>query len=115
VKPGGWWVMEETHPVVFMYEEDPAGGPSQLTYSYFHDGPMRSEDGLDYFGHQRYQARPNYSFMHKISDIVNAGLAAGLVLCRMEEIDHDISNYCSDLEKAEANPPQGLYLLWRKP
>jgi ubiquinone/menaquinone biosynthesis C-methylase UbiE len=115
VKPGGWWVMEETHPVVFMYEEDPAGGPSRLTYSYFATGPERSDDGLDYFGHQRYQAKPSYSFVHKLSDIVNAGLAAGLVLQRMEEIGHDISNYCADLEQAEANPPQGLYLLWRKP
>jgi ubiquinone/menaquinone biosynthesis C-methylase UbiE len=115
VKPGGWWVMEETHPVVFMYDEDPDGGPSRLTHSYFRTGPERSDDGLDYFGNERYRAKPSYSFMHKLSDIVNAGLSAGLELRRMEEIDHDISNQCADLERAEANPPQGLYLLWRKP
>ncbi len=115
VKPGGWWVMEETHPVVFMYDEDPAGGPSRLTYSYFRTKPERWDDGLDYFGNQRYAAKPCYSFMHKTSDIVNAGLAAGLTLQRMEETDHDISNCCADLERAAANPPQGLYLLWHKP
>ncbi len=115
VKPGGWWVMEETHPVVFMYEEDPAGGPSRLAHSYFRTEPERWDGGLDYFGNQRYAAAACYSFMRKTCDIVNAGLAAGLVLRRMEEIDHDISNQCADLEDAAANPPQGLYLLWHKP
>lgn len=114
IKPGGWWVMEETHPIVQMYEEDPAGGSSQLTYSYFRAEPLEWTDGLDYFGGKRYESAPYYSFMHKFSDIINAGLAAGLTLRRIEEVDHDISCQCADLADAKANPPQGLYLLWEK-
>jgi len=114
VRRGGWWMMEETHPIVFMYEEGPAGGPSVLTHSYFRAEPHVDADGLDYFGHETYEASPAYSFPHKISDIVNAGLGVGLVLCRLEEVDYDISNQCADLEHADANPPQGIYLLWRK-
>jgi ubiquinone/menaquinone biosynthesis C-methylase UbiE len=114
IKPGGWWVMEETHPIVQMYGEDPAGGPSQLTYSYFRTEPQEWTDGLDYFDGKSYDSAPYYSFMHKLSDIVNAGLAAGLTLRRMEEIDHDISCQCADLAMATANPPQGVYLLWKK-
>lgn len=114
IKPGGWWVMEETHPIVQMYDEDPAGGPSQLTYSYFRTEPLEWTDGLDYFDGKRYESAPYYSFMHKLSDIINAGLAAGLTLQRMDEVDHDISCQCADLADAKANPPQGLYLLWRK-
>ena len=114
VRPGGWWVMEETHPIIFMYEEAPAGGPSTLTHSYFRTEPHVDADGLDYFGRETYEASPAYSFPHKLSDIVNAGIGAGLTLHRIEEIDHDISNQCADLERAVANPPQGLYLLWRK-
>jgi SAM-dependent methyltransferase len=114
IRPGGWWVMEETHPIICMYEEDPAGGPSQLTYSYFRSEPHVETTGLDYFGHQPYDASPAYYFPYKLSDIVNAGIAAGLTLCRVEEVDHDISNDCADLEHAQANPPQGLYLLWAK-
>jgi len=113
IKPGGWWVMEETHPIVQMYEEDPAGGPSQLTHSYFRTEPLEWTDGLDYFDGKRYESASYFSFMHKLSDIVNAGLAAGLSLQRMEEIDHDISCQCADLADARANPPQGVYLLWR--
>ena len=114
IKPGGWWVMEETHPIVQMYEEDPAGGPSQITHSYFRTEPFVETGGLDYFANERYTSTTHYAFMHKLSDIVNAGLAVGLTLRRMEEVDHDISCQCADLEDAEANPPQGLYLLWHK-
>ena len=114
VKPGGWWVMEETHPIISMYEEDPQGGPSFIAYSYFRTEPFVDDDGLDYFGRETYEAQPAYSFLHKLSDLVNAGFEAGLTLHGVEEVGHDISCRCADLERADANPPQGLYLLWRK-
>jgi ubiquinone/menaquinone biosynthesis C-methylase UbiE len=114
VKPGGYWVMEEMHPVLMMYEPDPAGGPSRLQHSYFRAEPFVETTGLDYFGHEAYESAPNYSFTHKLSDLVNAGVAAGLELQFMDEVGHDISNFCSDLELAEARPPLGLYMLWRK-
>ena len=83
-------------------------------YSYFRSGPEKWDDGLDYFGNERYASAPYFSFMHKLSDIVNAGLAAGLIPQRVEETAHDISCFCTDLNKVAANPPQGLYILWRK-
>ena len=114
VKPGGYWVMEEMHPVLMMYEPDPKGGPSRLAHSYFRSEPFVETAGLDYFGHEAYESAPNYSFTHKLSDLVNAGIGAGLELLSMDEVDRDISNFCSDLETAEARPPLGLYMLWRK-
>ena len=115
LRPGGHWVMEEMHPVLMMYEPDPDGGPSQVTHSYFRTEPFVETDGLDYFGHEKYDSAPNYSFTHRISDLVNAGIAAGLQLQFMDEVGRDISNFCSDLETAEALPPLGLYMLWYKP
>ena len=114
VKPGGYWVMEEMHPVLMMYEPDPDGGPSRLAHSYFRTEPFVETTGLDYFGHEAYESAPNYSFTHKLSDLVNAGIGAGLELVSMDEVGHDISNFCSDLETVEARPPLGLYMLWRK-
>jgi ubiquinone/menaquinone biosynthesis C-methylase UbiE len=114
IRPGGHWVMEEMHPVLMMYEPDPAGGPSRLQHSYFRTEPFVETTGLDYFGHEAYESAPNYSFTHKLSDLVNAGIEAGLELVFMDEVGHDISNFCSDLETAEARPPLGLYMLWRK-
>lgn len=115
VKPGGWWLMEETHPVVWMYDEDPEGGMPRLRWSYFHKEPIREDHGLDYFSRERYAAKPTWSFTHTVSDILNAGVGAGLRFVEMREVDYDISNYCAELETLDANPPQGLYLLWRKP
>ena len=114
VRPGGYWVMEEMHPVLMMYEPDPDGGPSQLAHSYFRTEPFVETTGLDYFGHEAYESAPNYSFTHKMSDLVNAGIAAGLELVFMDEVGRDISNFCEDLETADALPPLGLYMLWRK-
>lgn len=114
IKPGGHWVMEEMHPVLMMYEPDPEGGPSCPVHSYFRTEPFVETDGLDYFGHEKYASAPNYSFTHKLSDLVNAGIGAGLELLFMDEVGRDISNFCSDLETAKARPPLGLYMLWRK-
>lgn len=65
IVPGGYWVMEESHPILFMYEPGENGGPSRL------------------------------------------GLRC------MQEIGHDISNFCSDLELAEARlSPELRYVLY---
>ena len=114
LKPGGYWVMEEMHPVILMYEPDPDGGPSRLAYSYFMKDPVVEEGGLDYFGDEKYDAQPAYSFSYTVADIVNAGIGAGLQLMSMGEVGRNISNYCADLEDALATPPMGLYMLWHK-
>lgn len=114
IVPGGHWVMEESHPVMMMYEPDENGGPSRLEHSYFQTEPFVETTGLDYFGHEQYASCPMYSFTHKMSDIVNAGVKVGLELQHMHEVGHDISNFCSDLETVAARPPLGLYMLWRK-
>ena len=114
IVPGGHWVMEEMHPVLFMYEPDENGGPSRLEHSYFHTEPFVETTGLDYFGYEQYASNPHYSFTHTMSGIVNAGLNVGLELQHMHEVGHDISHFCADLERAEARPPLGLYMLWRK-
>ncbi len=111
---GGYWVMEETHPVLMMYEPGENGGVSRIEHSYFCTEPFVETTGLDYFGHEQYASSPNYSFTHKMSDIVNAGLRAGLEVRGMDEVGHNISNFCADLELVEARPPLGLYMLWQK-
>lgn len=114
IVPGGHWVMEEMHPVLMMYEPDDNGGPSGLVHSYFQTEPFVETTGLDYFGYEQYASRPHYSFTHKMSDIMNAGIKVGLELEYMDEVGRNISNFCGDLEHAEALPPMGLYMLWHK-
>ena len=82
LKPGGRLVMEEMHPILFMYDEDSQGGPSELRHSYFEDHVWEETSGLDYFGHETYQSLPNYSFMHRLDSILMAGIDSGFALRR---------------------------------
>jgi SAM-dependent methyltransferase len=111
LKPGGQLVMEEMHPVLLMYEEDTGGGPSAPRHSYFGGQVWEESSGLDYYGREIYDSAPNYSFMHRLDQILMAGINAGLRLRRFTELDHDISNFCSDLEHSPVRPPLGMVLV----
>jgi ubiquinone/menaquinone biosynthesis C-methylase UbiE len=114
LKPGGYLLSEEMHPVLNMYEPSPTGGPSYIAHSYFKKDPWKDTDGLDYYGGGTYDAKPAYSFQHMMSSILMAGIDNGLTLRHMVELDFDISFFCSDLEDVEAKPPLGFTMLMRK-
>ncbi len=111
LKPVGQLVMEEMHPVLFMYEEDAESGMSSIRYSYFNKETWEETDGLDYYGHEVYEGAPNYSFMYRLDEILTAGIVAGLGLQRFVELDYDISNFCSDLEQSPTKPPLGFVMV----
>lgn len=106
--PGGKLVMEEMHPVLFMYEPDPDGGSSTVQHSYFDDHVWEETTGLDYYGGEEYESSPNFSFMHRLDEILMAGIECGLNLRSFKELDYDISFFCSDLEHSPAKPPLGF-------
>ncbi len=112
--PGGHLFIEETHPVLQMYEEAEDGGPSYLAYSYFKKEPWRDTKGLDYYTGKRYESNPNYSFQHTLADIMTAAIGVRLVLRQFSEFGYDISRLCADLEHAVANPPMGMTMIWQK-
>ena len=114
LKPGGHLVMEEMHPVLFMYEPDPGGGASTMQYSYFTKDVLEETTGLDYYSGEAYEAAPNYSFMHRLDEILMAGINKGLVLQRFKELDYDISYFCSDLEDSPVKPPLGFVMVMEK-
>ena len=111
LKPGGQLVMEEMHPVLFMYEEDPDEGASVPRYSYFSHEVWEETTGLDYYGHETYESAPNFSFMHRLDEILMAAINAGLSLECFIELDYDISNFCSDLEHSPLKPPLGFVMV----
>lgn len=111
LKPGGQLVLEDMHPILFMYDENPESGVSSIQTSYFTKQVWEETDGLDYYGHESYDARPNYSFMHRMDEILMAGIDIGLRLDSIKELDYDISNFCSDLETNPMRPPLGFVLV----
>jgi len=111
LKPGGQLVMEEMHPVLFMYEENAETSVSSIQYSYFSKQIWEESDGLDYYGHEVYDGAPNFSFMHRLDEILMAGIDAGFNLRYIRELDYDISNFCSDLEQSPCKPPLGFVMV----
>jgi SAM-dependent methyltransferase len=111
LKPGGQLVMEEMHPVLFMYDEDAETGVSSVKNSYFSAEVWEETSGLDYYSHETYQSAPNYSFMHRLDEILMAGIESNLKLERFQELDYDISNFCSDLEHSPVRPPLGFVMV----
>ena len=111
LKPGGQLVMEEMHPVLFMYDEDAETGVSSVQHSYFSAEVWEETSGLDYYSHETYPSAPNYSFMHRLDEILMAGIESNLKLEHFQELDYDISNFCSDLEQSPVRPPLGFVLV----
>jgi len=111
LKTGGKLVMEEMHPILFMYEPDTNGGKSSIQNSYFEDHVWKETTGLDYYGGEEYESSPNFSFMHRLDAILMAGINSGLTLQSFKELDYDISFFCSDLEKSPAKPPLGFVMV----
>ena len=113
-KSGGHLFIEETHPVLYMYEDDENGENSQLRHSYFKKDPWIGKDDLDYFEFSSYGDSLNYFFPHTLSEIMMAAIEQGFNLKHFVELDFDITGDCADLQYSEIRPPMGMTLLWEK-
>ena len=111
LKPGGYFLIEEIHPIVNMYEE---GDTSALAYSYFNKTPCKDETGLDYFTNKTYKAKANYWFDHTLADILNGAIEANLELRYFNELPNNLGNVCGDLEAIECNPPLTMNMVFTK-
>ena len=113
-RPNGHVFIEETHPVLMMYEEGEGEASSYPAYSYFRTEPWKETKGLDYYSGIAYDSKPTYSFPHTLSEIMMAAIREGFVLRHFAEFGYDISGFCRDLENAEATPPMGMTMVWQK-
>jgi len=115
LKPGGALFIYEQHPIIEMLEPGQAGDPLQWEYSYFKREPFVDTDGLDYYGGTTYDSKPLYSFVHKVSDVIMAGIEAGLAVEHFEERPDHISCTWYNAEKREPQLPMSFTLVLRKP
>ena len=77
--------------------------------------PFAEAASLDYWGERDYDAPLHYWFVHSLSDIVTAGLEAGLTLERLREYPHNINAKAFDrYEKQAAQLPLSFALVARK-
>ncbi len=111
---GGHLFIEESHPVLMMYEEGEGDEPSYLAYSYFKEDPWVETSGIDYYEGIKYPSKTHYCFQHTLADIIMAAINAGFVLRHFAELGFDITRLCADLEHAAARPPMGMTMVWQK-
>ncbi len=114
LEPGGRLFMYEQHPIANMFEPGDSEDSLKLRYSYFRTEPFRDEQGLDYWGGERYASKPMYWFPHKLSDVIGGCLGNGLALESYVEYDFDISNTLGALAASEIRPPLCYTLVARK-
>lgn len=112
-KPGGCFLIEEQHPIMNMVEPGGPDDPVEWRYSYFQSQPF-AEEGLDYYGETEYDAKTSYSYQHTMGATVNAAIAAGFEVLRLDERPDHISNTWYNVEKQGPSMPMSFDLLLRK-
>lgn len=114
LRPGGVLLIHEQHPVLEMMETGGKDDPVRFEVSYFDETAYVDASGLDYYGGETYDATPNNSFIHKISDVIMAGLGAGMAVQHFEELPDHISNAWYNVEASGVGMPMSYVLEFRK-
>jgi SAM-dependent methyltransferase len=94
LKKDGKILIFEIHPFAYFFENgfDPKKQNFEKMTSYFKKGSYNYNDGLDYVGGVKYEAKKCYWFMHKISDILNAILQNKIEIQKFSEYNMEMAN-----------------------
>ncbi len=114
IKPGGALFIYEQHPILEMIKPGDAQEPIDWELSYFTKEPYVDTDGLDYYGGEKYDAKPATSFSHTMAEIIMASVNNGLAVEHFEEFPHHISNCWWNVEEAGIGLPMCYTLVLRK-
>jgi SAM-dependent methyltransferase len=112
----GYVFIHEAHPFAEMLPFDGDERDAlHIIEPYFKNEPYVDYGGLDYIGRTEYESiKPQYWFVHKLSDIIMSMLAGGLALEHFSEYEQDISAGHKRVEQAKAGVPLSYILIGRK-
>ena len=114
LRPGGALLVYEQHPIMNMFEPG-AADPHKPVHSYFKAEPFKDTGAIVYDGTPDVPGEPQYWFVHKLSDVMSAGLERGLTLEHFREYPHNISSAEFDIYNGqEAQLPVSYLLVARK-
>jgi SAM-dependent methyltransferase len=114
LKKDGKVLIFEMHPFAYFFENgfDPEKQNFDEMTSYFNKGPYNYENGLDYVGGVEYEAKKNYWFIHKTSDIISAILQNNIEIQEFNEYNLEMAN--NDSLKFLDNFPLSYILIGKK-
>lgn len=94
LKKEGQILIFEMHPFSYFFEQS-YELDRKITLddliSYFEKGPYSYDTGMDYVGQTKYQAKPCFWFMHKLSDILSAIIKNDIMLTEFEEFNDEMA------------------------
>ncbi len=85
LKPGGRFHIVDTHPTLWVFDEDLAEPPVQVRYSYFNRDAVRFERQGSYAVPHVDMLSVEHSWQHTFEDIVGSLLGEGLVIEELRE------------------------------
>jgi len=109
--------IHEIHPFSEMLPFDDAEGDDilRIVEPYFKDEPYVDYGDLDYVGGEQYTStRPQYWFVHKLSDILMGLIENQMAIEHFSEYKTDISAVHKRIEEAQAGIPLSYILVGRK-
>jgi hypothetical protein len=109
--------IHEIHPFSEMlpFDESNPADPLRLVEPYFKPEPYVEYGNLDYVGGTRYtSSKPQYWFVHTLSEIVMGLIGSGMVIEHLSEYEEDISAGHRRVEEARAGVPLSYILVGRK-
>ncbi len=110
LREGGQVLIYETHPFLEMFEPS-AADPYLLANSYFRTRPFVDSDPIVYDGVKDGEVTPSYWFIHKISDVLNGCISAGLQIVRFDEFPHSNREVEYDCYEEQAAQLPMCYVL----
>ena len=113
LKPGGRIFLYEDHPILNMYDDREDRVPPVPDESYFRSEPFRSDNGLDYWAKEDYEAKPCYWIFHKMSDVIMGLVKTGFSIEDFEEFPHNVGTR-DQFENLPQQLPLSYVLVGRK-
>ncbi len=112
---GGHLMIYEHHPFCYLLamndeEEFVPNDPLKIVYSYFRTEPWVGNDGIDYIGGTKYEAKTSYDFTHTLTKVINSIAGNGIRIKEFIEYGHDISMGFPEHEK-EGKVPLSYILI----
>lgn len=114
LKPGGQVMLYETHPYLEMFDPE-ATDPYRPTRSYFQREPDVDTAGIVYDGSTVEAVSESYWYIHRMGDVINGCIQAGLRIEKLEEYPHSNRETDYDIYENQAvQLPMCFILVARK-
>lgn len=109
LKRGGHFLITDSHPYTILIGFEGEEGyvpeyPMNPVNSYFKGDPWIDTDGIDYIGGVTYESKPMASFPHKLGDIFNNLISAGIEIVEFNEYPQDVATIFSHVSDSGKLP-----------